>query len=59
MGEIGEEGLEVQTSSCEMNRSWGYGVQHGDYSEWYCGAQSKVASKVNLESSHQKKNIFW
>ena len=32
MGEMGEGAQMVQTSSYEINKSWGWNVQHGDYS---------------------------
>ena len=32
VGKMGEEGQKVQTSSYKINKSWGYNVQHGDYS---------------------------
>ena len=32
VGEMGEGGQKVQTSSYKINKSWGYNVQHGDCS---------------------------
>lgn len=31
-------------------------VWHGDYSKWYCIAYLKVAGRVDVKSSHHKKN---
>ena len=31
-GQMGEGGQKEQTSSDIINKSWGYNVQHGDYS---------------------------
>ena len=32
VGEIGEESQKLQTSSYKINKSWGYNIQHSDYS---------------------------
>lgn len=44
-GEIGEGGLKVQTSGYKINKSQGYDVQHGDYSQYYCIVYLKVAER--------------
>ena len=38
---MGEGGQKVNTSSYKINKSWGYNVQHGDYS-------LKVAKRVDI-----------
>lgn len=38
-----------QTSSYE---SWGYNIQHGDYSLQYCIGYLEVANRLDLKSSH-------
>ena len=35
VGKIGEQGQEIQTCSHKINKSWGYNVHHGDYSQQY------------------------
>ena len=32
VGKMGEGGQKVQTSSYNMNKSWGCNIQHGNYS---------------------------
>ena len=32
IGNTGEEDQKIQNSSYEINKSWGYNVQHGNYS---------------------------
>ena len=32
VGELGEGGQKVQTSSYKLNKFWGHDVQHDDYS---------------------------
>lgn len=32
VGKMSEESQNVQTSRCKVTKSWGYDVQHGDYS---------------------------
>lgn len=29
VGKMGERGQKVSTSSCKINNSWGYNIQHG------------------------------
>ena len=51
---MGKGGQKVQTSSYEMNTSWGCNVQCGENSIVYL----KVAKKVDLKSlRHKKKNL--
>ena len=34
--EMSEVDWEVQTSSCNVNESWIWSVQYGEYSQWLC-----------------------
>lgn len=58
MGETGEGDQDVRTSSYKSRQSQGGSVQHGDYCPGYCTANLKGAKKLNLQSSHQKKNFL-
>ena len=40
-----------------VNNSWGYNVEHGEYSEQNCTVHLKVAKSVDLISLHHKKKI--
>ena len=57
MGEIGEGGQKIQTSSYKINKSWACNVQHDDYSQQYCTVYLKVAKRGDLKSSHHKNNM--
>ena len=54
---IEEGGQKTQTSSYEVNTSWGRNVQCGDYSYYYCMVYFKIAQRVDLKSSHCKKKM--
>lgn len=56
MVEVAGSGQMVQTSSYKLNKSWGCTVQRGDYSSQYCVVYLKVSKRVDLKSSHHKKN---
>lgn len=58
IGEIGDRDQDVQTSSYEASKSQGDDEQHGGHSREHCTANVKVAKKVNLASSHQKKTFL-
>ena len=47
-----EGGKWIQISNCEINRSWGCGVKHGNCSQWKYSAYLKLAGKVDLAISH-------
>ena len=55
LGEKGEGGQRVHTSSYKINRFWEYNVLHGDYSWQYCIVYLEVARRVDFKSSHRKK----
>ena len=35
-GEMSEVDWEIQTSSCNVNESWIWSIQCGEYSQWLC-----------------------
>lgn len=47
----------VQTSGYKIIKSWGWNVQHDDYSLKYRVIYLNVAETVGLKNSHDKKNI--
>lgn len=51
---MGEGGQKAQTSSHEMNQSWGHNIQHGDPREEHCSAHLNTAKRVVLQSSTHK-----
>ena len=56
VGEMGQGGQKVQTSSYKINQSWECNVHHDDYCQQYCIIHTKVAKRLN--SSHQDKEII-
>ena len=57
MGKMGDGYQKVQTSSYKRSKSWGYNVQHGDYS-YYCIAYLKVVKREDVKHSQHKKKIL-
>ena len=51
---MGEGDQKLETSSCNINKSWGYNVHHSDYCQQYCFVCLKVAKTVDLKNSHHK-----
>ena len=59
MGEMGEGGQKVQSSSYNINKFWGCNVQHGDLSELYCIFEKLLIEWIlkEVSTSHHKKKI--
>lgn len=58
VGEMGQGGQKVQTSSYKINQSWECNVHHDDYCQQYCIIHLKGANGVNVKSSHHKNNNY-
>ena len=41
-------GQKVQTSRCKIKELWGWNIQHGDYSQYYCIIHLKSAKRVDF-----------